>query len=272
MDALGEVRGVAVALVEARARRVCPVVLERACATQPYPPSSSRVPWSAPLSPLDEYADEALLRDALACMAVYQAAHPAWWAAQAPDLVVDASVTAWRAAVRLHSAPDDAAVRGEHGRPPRKKKKRAGGAVDVADLRSGIRAHSLYVHGGDAEVTVPCVPDATVALRLPPRSAFMVTDLLPAAPVEPRGWPALCAQGTWVPDRSGGVGRRRACAPGPALAEPQCCACAAARRCALVRHDGRHLRRVARASRARGAAWADDARGGVGDKRCAWSD
>lgn len=170
MPLLGTAHGVPVTLVSVDEARATPIWLDKPVVTRPYTPRPSGRASRAPASGLDAYSD-AVLHESLACLRAYHAAQPDWWTCQARALCIAA-------------------------RPPCE----LAACVEAAEREPGTSrwAHVLHTNDTDAEVQVR--REARCTYVLPPRSAFLLTDLLPAQRREPHGWASVRALGMCTKD------------------------------------------------------------------------
>ncbi|WFD17891.1 hypothetical protein MCAP1_000100 [Malassezia caprae] len=158
MASLGTAQGVPVTLVRVDEARATPIWLDGAVPTRPYMPRPSGRA-SRVLDGPEAYS-EAVLHEALACIRAHHAAQPDWWTCQARAL------RRWpheRGACELAAC------------------------VEAAERAPGSSrwAHVVHTNDGASEKRIVWERDTYV---LPPRSAFLLTDLLPRGHRVPHGW------------------------------------------------------------------------------------
>jgi len=220
MPPLGTAQGVPVTLVRVDEARATPIWLDGAVATRPYVPRPSGRAAHPHADDRDAYS-EAVLHEALACIRAYHAAQPDWWACQARTLCVSSE----RCTNELAAC------------------------VEAAEREPGSThwAHVLHTNDGESDARIVWERGAKAhTYVLPPRSAFLLTDLLPPTRRMPHGWASVRALGTSKGSHSTCARRRLARGGGPAVAESERAARAATLG-AWLRHGARHIRPVASA-------------------------
>lgn len=179
---VGEVHGIPIQLLDIDAGRGTPLRVEKEMVRDPWPPASSATsqrPTPSQISDTDAYWDAQLWSDTLACLQADWHANAVWWERQLEVVHVQGPSPTPQLAKCVDQAEE---------------------ATSPSDTPL---VHQPCVHRQDQAQEMTWhdpISQRTFLLQMPPRSAALLTDLLPPAtprPRRPHGWEAIQSLGTW---------------------------------------------------------------------------